>query len=129
MHQLNDQRRARANYTPESFFNMLTKVATMGEQGLICLLTSKNDKPLGFGVGFSAVDFNGDACFYVWAAYSNAKCKTTLNELLSACEMHAKTLEFNSVKMATPRITGAAFRLFEERLGFSREYITFKKNI
>lgn len=129
MTQLNDPRRARANYTPDKFFNMLSKVAELGDRGLLCLLTSKKGKPLGFGCAFAAMDFMGDECFYVWAAYSNSKCATALTELLDACENYAKFHGHTTLKTATPRITGAAYRLFEARLGFSREFITFRKDL
>lgn len=126
---LNDPRRARANFTPESFFNMLNRVASLGEDGLVCLLTSKNHKPLGFGCGFTAEDFNMDRCFYVWQAYSNQRCQTALSELLGFCASHARTLGHSKIKTSTPRMSGAADRLFEDVLGFRREFFTYTKDI
>lgn len=126
---LNDPRRAKAGYSPEQFFNMLVRVTLLGNDGLVCLLTSKNGKPLGFGCGFSGEDFNFARCFYVWQAYSNQKCSTALSELLSFCESYARTLGHDCVKTSTPRMSGAADRLFEDILGFKREFYTYSKSI
>lgn len=129
MEELCDPRRARAKYTAESWFNMLCRVTTLGADGLVCLLTSKNGKPLGFGCGFSAEDFDLNKCFYVWQAYSNGKCHTALSEMLGYCESYARTLGHKKVKTATPRLNGAADRLFTETLGFDREFFTYTKNL
>ncbi len=126
---LGDPRRANAKYTPENFFNMLIKVVQMGRAGLVAVLESKNGKPLGFGVGYTAVDFNEETCFYVREAYTNSKCTTTLNELLHYTESYARGLGHQCIKMSTPRINGAALRLFEEKLGFKRAHISFRKDL
>lgn len=114
-------KKARARWTEEEYFNMLTRVTLMGDQGLVLLLTSKNDKPLGIGCAFVATDFDGNDCFYVWSVYSSGKCHTCLSELLNACKEYAKSVGSTVVKMATPRRNEAARRLFEDTLGFSRE--------
>lgn len=125
---LNDQKRARANYNAESFLTMLTKVTLMPE-GIVLLLTSKNGKPLGFGCAFSATDFNGDSCFYVWCVYSNGRCHTCLSELQSHCEDFARRFGHTNIKIATKRNTAAAIRLFEGTLGYAREFLTFCKKL
>ncbi len=129
MEALNDPRRARAGFTPESFFSCLLRITEMQDFGLVCLLQSKNSKPLGFGCGFSGEDFTFNRCFYVWQAYSNQKCRTALSELLSFCEHHAKALGHTCIKMSTPRQSGAADRLFEDVLGFTSEFQTYSKSI
>lgn len=129
MEELNDPRRARAGYNAETWFNMLCRVACLGKHGLVCILTSKNGKPLGFGCGFSAEDFDMNRCFYVWQAYSNGKCHTALSEMLGYCESYARTLGHSKVKTATPRLNGAADRLFTETLGFDREFYTYTKTL
>lgn len=129
MHELNDPRRARAGYSAESFFCELVKIVQLGRHGLVCVLTSKNGKPLGFGAGFTAEDFHGDQCFYVWQAYSNSKCRTALSELQSACDEYARAIGHKVVKTATPRLTQSAVRLFTDVLGYSQEFFTFKKTL
>ena len=126
---LNDPSRARADYTPEGFFNMLVKVALMNTEGLILVLTDKNGNPLGFGCAFTGVDFQGDACFFVWECYSNSTCSTTTKELLNYTEEYAKSIGHNVIKLSTKRLTGAALRYFEGSLHFKREYIQFRKDI
>jgi hypothetical protein len=122
-------KKARATYEPESFFYMLSKVASKGTDGLVVVLTSKNDKPLGFGCAFVATDFHGDDCFYVWAAFSTGKCRTTLTELQQACEDYARAIGQRVVKTATPRINHGADRLFCDILGYRREFTTYRKDI
>lgn len=129
MEQLNDPRRANAGYTPESFFNTLLRVTSLNEDGLVCLLLSKNGKYLGFGCGFTATTFDFETCFYIWQAYSNSLCKTALSELLSHCERYAKNLGHTTVKASTPRTTGAANRFFEGILGFNLECFSYTKKI
>ena len=126
---LNAFRRANAGYTAETFFDMLVRVASMNQDGLILLLQSKNNKNLGMGCAFTAVDFCGDACFFVWGAYTTGKCPTALKELLENCETYARSIGQKKLKMSTPRNTGSAIRLFETKLGFSREATTFAKQL
>jgi hypothetical protein len=126
---LNDPSKARANYTPEEFFNMLVKCTQLGREGLVLVLTSKNGKPLGCGCAFTGTDFCGETCFFVWAAYTTGRCTTALQELMSYAEDYARHIGHKNFRMSTPRINGAAFRLFEDKLGFRRDYITFKKSL
>lgn len=126
---LNDSRRSRAGYTPEKFFNTLTRVASQGEHGLVCLLQNAKGLNLGFGCGFSACDFDFDHCFYVWQAYSSGQCKTTLSELLAFTERHAKTLGHEKIKIATRRMNHGADRLFQDVLGFKREFYLYRKSL
>jgi hypothetical protein len=126
---LNDPHGARRNYSIEYFFNMLTRVCLMEEKGLVLMLTSKNGKPLGCGVAFGAQNFDFENCFYVWATYTNGRCPTALKELLHYAEAYARHLGFDAIKMGTPRINGASFRVFENKLGFKRDFIAFTKSI
>lgn len=124
---LNDK--ARAGYTVEAFFAMLIKVVGLKDDGLLLMLKSKNGKPLGVGVSFSAMDFSGESCFYVWAAYSNSKCKTTLSELLEHTSEFARARGHKLIKMSTPRINPAADRLFVDTLGFTKAAVVYSKTI
>lgn len=121
--------KARADYTPETWFKMLCRVTALNHDGLICILKSKNNKKLGFGCGFSAEDFDMNKCFYVWQAYSTGQCHTTLSELLAFCEGYAVKIGHTKVKTSTPRMTGAADSLFTQTLGFDREFYTYTKNV
>jgi hypothetical protein len=122
-------KKARARWSEEEYFNMLTRVTNMGVDGLVLLLTSKNDKPLGIGCAFVGVDFDGNECFYVWATYSNGKCHTCLSELLNACKEYARSIGQKVIKMASPRINGAAKQLFCDTLGFRREAIIYTLDV
>ena len=122
-------KKARGNYNAESFFCMLTKVVDKGEDGLVVILQNKNGKSLGFGCAFTATDFNGDDCFYVWAAYSSGKCFTTLTELQQYCEDHARKIDVRVIKTATPRRNLGADRLFCDTLGYKKEFVTYIKTI
>lgn len=126
---LNDPRRSRENYSELDFLNMVIRAVNMGELGFVVMLTSKNDKPLGFGVAFDAQDFNQQSCFYVWAVHTTGRCPTALRELLHAAEAHARILGHKSLKMASRRIGGGAFRLYEDHLGFRREFVAFTKEL
>lgn len=126
---LNDPHGARRNYSEEYFFNMLTRVCLMEDRGLVLMLTSKNGKPLGCGVAYGATNFDFESCFYVWATYTNGRCPTALKELLQYAEAYARHLGYDAVKMGTPRINGASFRVFEQKLGFKRDFIAFTKPI
>lgn len=127
---LNDPSKARESYTELEFFNMCTKATNLpNDDGFVVMLTSKNGKPLGCGVAFAAEDFNGKRCFYVWCTYTNGKCTTALQELLHHAERHARSLGYREIKMSTRRINGGAMRLFEDKLGFEREFVAFTKSI
>lgn len=119
-------KKARADYTSESFFFTLIKAIQLGVHGLVVVLKNAEDIPLGFGCAFAATDFHGEQCFYVWATYSTGVCRTTLSELMEKCEEYARAIHFSVIKLSTPRINGAADRLFEG-LGFEQEFLTYKK--
>lgn len=121
--------KSHADYTPEKFFNTLIRITSLGEHGLVCLLQNAKGVNLGFGCGFSACDFDFQHCFYVWQAFSTGKCRTTLSELLRFTEQHAKRLGHSSIKIATRRMNHGADRLFQDILGFKREFYLYRKSL
>lgn len=129
MEALNSPTGAKGEYTPETFLQMLLKVIDKGDEGLVLLLTSKNDKPLGFGVCFVGEDILGDRCLFVWAGYTSGRYKGTMLEMCQYAEEYARAIGITVLRAASKRITGAAMRLFERAWGFKREFIHFRKDI
>jgi len=126
---LNDPKGAKSNYTSESFFLMLMRVINAGDLGLVLLLTSKRNKPLGFGVAMASSDVEGVKCLYILEFFSNGKFKDTRQVLLQAAEQHARSLGLNKLRASTRRINGCGFRLFEGVWGFKREFVTFTRDV
>lgn len=117
-------------WTPEYLFEAVTKILDMERLGYIALLTSKNQKPLAWGLCHSATDsMSGEPYFFVLGAYSNGKCATATRELCTAAESYARSIGHHTLKAGTFRLTGAAIRLFESSWGFRRESLTFSKTI
>lgn len=128
---LNDPRGARGDIRPERFFQMLLDVMSRGdEQGVIAVLQSKNRVVLGYTVIIDGTDicsFCRVAVGYV--LYSNGKCPTAGVDMTVLAERWARMYGYNEMHGISRRINGAAMRLFEKKLGFSRYYVAFRKQL
>jgi hypothetical protein len=126
---LNDPRGAKAEYTPESFYKLLQNVTGMRDKGLVLMMTSKNDKPLGFAIAFETLDWMGERCMYLVEIFNSGKYQNGAIDMITYVENYARGLGLKEVKAATRRINGGGLRLFERKWGFVREYLTFKKEL
>ena len=127
---LNDPHGARGDLTPVQFFQMLLyAVEKHPHHGGVGLLTSKNGKPLGYGVVLDNTEPFCRKSVVVYAVYSNGKCATTTVELLANAERWAREHGFAEMQACSRRINGAAIRLFEKKWKFRRICLVFHKEI
>jgi len=125
---LNNPQGARGDVSPDAFLKLVLNVVAEGTSfGIVALLTSKNDKPLGYGICFDNTEPYCEKSALIYAAYSNRKAPHTARELLSHCEIWAKEQGFKHLHACSRRFNGAAFRLFEDVWKFSRACVVFTK--
>lgn len=127
---LNDTIGTREKVTSDSFFKLLIHVISKNPGfGIIGVLTSKNDKPLGFGVAFNDTDIGLTKSAVVYAVYSNKRCPTTVKELQDIAETWARENGFHKLHACSRRLNGSVMRLFEKKWGFHRTAIIFEKDL
>lgn len=127
---LNDPHGARGDLTELQFFQILLyAIAKHPRQGGVGLLTSKNGKPLGYGIMLEDTEPFCKRSAVVYAVYSNGKCATTTEELLENAERWARTEGFVELHACSRRINGAAIRLFEKKWKFKRICLVFRKEV
>ena len=121
---------ARGDISPETFFRICMHTVDKGmTYGLVALLTSTNDKPLGFGVMFENTEPGCQKSAIVYAVYSNKKYKHASKELLSFAEGWSRANDFKQIQACSRRFSGAAFQLFEQNWGFRRACVVFTKAV
>lgn len=126
---LNDPQGGRGNIEPERFFKILLRVALGDpEEGAVVVLTSKNDKPLGYIVFLNNTTPFDKKTLLVYAIYSNNKMAGTAKVLSVEMKRWARQHGFAKATAASFRLTGSAVRWFR-RLGFQRKCIGFEYNI
>lgn len=122
---------ARDIATYESFMKMLFHVASLPEdEGAVVLFTSKNLKPLGFYILCDNTErFAEKRSLLIYAGYSNGKYAGAARESIEYIERWAKEHGYSDLQAHTRRMTGAAVRLYERKLGFEMMSWVFRKNI
>lgn len=130
LNSLNDPHGARGDMEPLQFFQMvLHAISCHPTNGGVGVLTSKNDKPLGYGIILNNTEPYCRKSAVVYAVYSNGKCPTTTVELLTNAESWARSQGYCDLQACSRRINGAAIRLFEKKWGFRRACLVFRKEL
>lgn len=124
---LNDPQGGRGNVRKESYFQVILQTA-LGRisDGIVMLMTSVNDKPLGFVVLLNCTPPGGERTAFCYAVYSNGKCHGASYQMLEMVDKWARTYEYRQIQAASRRMTGSAVRLFD-RWGFKPEAFLFRK--
>lgn len=127
---LNSPTGGRGNLSQKQFFNTLLRVALGSPaEGAVCLVTSKNSKPLAFVVLISNTapfDFRTAVCY---ALYSNNKAANAVPELHKEVLRWCREHSFERLYAYSRRISGAAVRLFEKKWGFRKDCLVFVKDV
>lgn len=125
LEELRKPSKAREATTPTDFLATLMRIVT-SHSGVIMVLTSKNNKPIGFVVAQQSVE---RCSIQLVAAFINDKCPDALMELRDALEEWSREHGFKEIRAYTRRINGSAMRWYEKRLGFQREFVGFVKTL
>lgn len=116
--------------TADEFFRHLLHVLSGGvDYGIIMLLLSKNDKPLGYIVVNDNTYLFQTKTAVVYAIYSNNKCPSTVHELVHDATLWGRPRGYKCVQATSYRLNGAALRWFERKLGFRRRCIVFEREV
>ena len=120
----------------DQYFKNLTRVSSDANYGVILLLTSKNNKPLGFIVLTDVTEPYEDKVFNIFIAYSNGKCPSTIAELRYEGLEWAKKRGFKKARATSfrisplpARISGAVRRYFAKTLGLRVRCVVFEAPI
>lgn len=130
---LNEQSKARMGYTPDQFFHLVSWAAALnwelGEGGLLWL--TKPEMPeFGFVITYSVNEpFSEDRGLFVHSIYTRGDFGKTVIELMEFGLEYAERFSYKYVETANARLSGAAKRLFHNKLGFSPKYVIFRKDI
>jgi hypothetical protein len=122
---LNDPHKGRGDLTPESLFKQI--LHAISADGLVLVLTSKNDKPLAFVIAREDTEPLCVKSLLVYAAYSSGKCATAQQEGQAYMENWARDRRFVEIHAFSRRINGSAIRWFTKKCGFKQVCIGFKK--
>jgi hypothetical protein len=127
---LNELAKSQDKIAPETLFNVALNSATLSESdGLVVVITSKNDKPLMWGIVFNnTVIFKPKSCA-VYAVYSNGKAPKVMSYALSYLESWARHHDYKRIQAFSPCMNGSRFRLFEHVWKFTREAVVFRKDL
>lgn len=122
---------ARDVFSWDGFLKTLLHVASLDEcNGAVILFTSCNDKPLGFYVLCDNTEiFSDHRTVLIFAGYSNGKYEQAPLASIDFVEKWARDRGFKEIHAHTRRMTGAAARLYERKLGFTRLSWAFKKEL
>lgn len=95
--------------------------------GGLAILCSKNDKPLCYGacLGYPSKV----KTMLIYAVYSNRIQPRVVQDIMFFCEQRAKNFGCQELVAHTGRFSKHVYKWFEDKMGFSRHHITFKKEI
>jgi hypothetical protein len=99
-------------------------------EGGLHILTSKNGKFLGYGAAYDSTGRCDDhKSMFVYALYSNQKYVKAVQTMLQFAEDTAREFGYKELITTNGRFSGAIFRWYENRMGFKRLCITFRKEL
>jgi hypothetical protein len=130
---LNEPNKANLNMSPEMLFKALNRtlqgsLTEKGKGGVVMIFNGK--EPFGWTFAYPIIDeASGQRGLFVHSMYSRHDFGHTTVELTKAAEEYAREFYYDFVETATPRLTGAARRLFFNKLGFKPKYVIFRKEL
>ena len=114
----------------DSFLRVHLDIAVGKIYGKIFLLTSKNDKPLGFVSAFESTSVYGPGpVLWVYAIYSNDKKAGVPKILFSRLEEWAKDHGFVEIQTQSGRTSGASIRWCRAQFGLRLSKLFFSKTL
>lgn len=117
------------NIPLNAYFQLVFRVAHGNpDNNLLILLTSKNDKPLGYSIVFNDSQLGlPKSCIWFYY-YSNGKCNTVAIESSNFIEAWARKRGYKEIHSQSFRMSGAAIRGFK-RVGMKPFSMVFKRNL
>jgi len=130
LHELNQLPDKEDRVTPEEYLQTILHTATLPtDLGLVGVITSKNGKPLCYGVVMNnTVRFRRKSCC-VYAVYSTKQARAVVRFALEYFEKWARENGYSVIHAFSPCMNGSRFRLFEKHWKFRRASILFTKNL
>lgn len=117
------------DHSEDIAFKTILTITEMGKRGYVAVITSKNGKPLAFGVAYeNTPDFYDKRSFLSYITYSNNKDSKAYNSLLDEFKRYAKGEGINILYVSTRRCCGSAIRCFNS-FGFLQDFLIFKMEI
>lgn len=114
----------------ECFLRVHLDVACGKMNGRVIVMTSKNDKPLGFVTAYETTsDYRPERVLWVYAIYSNDKKPGAAKLLFGYLESWAKTEGFQEIQSQSGRTSGASIRWCRAQFGLSLSKLVFSKTI
>lgn len=122
---LNDPHKGRGDLTVDSLFRNV--VYSLSTGGVVLVLTSKNGKGLAYVIARDNTEPYCQKSLLVFAAYSTGKFPHAREQMLEYLEQWAKKHGFAELHAFSRRVNGAAVRWFEQKCGFRRICMGFRK--
>jgi len=97
--------------------------------GVLLLVRDSANRNVGFLVADNATEFFREPCAIVLWVYTKDGQNAALKELFDAFLKWCREHRVSNVRAYTRRINGSAMKFYEERLGFTREYVLFKRDL
>lgn len=98
-------------------------------RGMVLIVTSKNDKPLFWGVAVDNTASFRRRTMCVHSIYQNGKAQDVTLFALGHLEAWARRQGYEALQAFSPCMSGSRFRLFEKRWKFRRSAILFTKDL
>jgi hypothetical protein len=108
---------------------LLHAVDRYPRDGLVVVVTSKNDKPLLWGVALNNTALFKPRSCVVYAVYSNNKAAGVVSSAIQCLEQWARENEYVNIQAFSPSFNGSRIRLFERSWKFRRAAIMFTKKL
>lgn len=114
----------------EAFFRVHLDIAAGHRRGAIFLLTSKNDKPLGFVTAHDATSaYRRSRTLWVYCIYSNDKKQGAAKMLFDRVEKWGRDEGFTEIRSESARTSGASIRWCRSTFGLQLSKMVFRKSL
>lgn len=122
--------RAKYNCTCQHFVLKLIEFIRMGPAaGLVLIIKSRKGAMLGLISGYAGTDHTGQRAFNIYSAWHNQKDQLVISAFLSWLDRWCQQHGYNYYLTETTRSSGASIRCFEQKYGFKRVAITFRRDV
>lgn len=131
LEEFNNPRKSNLGEAKEVFIKKVMWMATHFPESNIPMLRSRNDKPLGFIMCLDGTShFEPElGIMHVYGAYSTGRYKDTIEEILEWELEFCKLYDYNVLSACGMRFTGSARYWFEEKMGFKRRSIEYRRHV
>jgi hypothetical protein len=128
--ELNERAPQRRRLDPPQLLQTVLRAISLGPAlGLVGVVSSKNDKPLSWGVAFDNTIKNRPRSCVVFGVYSNGKSPFATKVALNCLKEWARANEYQEIQAFSWNFSGSSFRLFERVWGFRRAATLFTQEL